>query len=191
MCVVRTSSKSAAFIQNHLNNTTQRINKTTKYKHTQGVKLCVRVIVYNYFRGVRCVVSYINTNQSATNSQPNRISKEENKNKRLFNYTQMREKLHTNGKFDDAFRALYLYDIQLFSSPPYSSKWKKTTKKQKKWLLYMTYFFVLYRCVFIIYLSGGFFALVCSILFILSLIFAGIFIFSTALPVCSAVIGMA
>lgn len=79
MCVVRTSSKSAAFIQNHLNNTTQRINKTTKYKHTQGVKVCVRVIVYNYFRGVRCVVSYINTNQSTTNLQPNRISKEENK----------------------------------------------------------------------------------------------------------------
>lgn len=92
----------------------------------------MRVIVYNYFRGVRCVESYINTNQSATNSQPNRISKEENKNKRLFNYTQMREKLHTNGKFDDAFRALYLYDIQLFSSPPYSSKWKKKQRKNKR-----------------------------------------------------------
>lgn len=79
MCVVCTSSKSAAFIQNHLNNTTQRINKTTKYKHTRGVKLCVRVIVYNYFRGVRCVVSYINTNQSTTKLQPIRISKKENK----------------------------------------------------------------------------------------------------------------
>lgn len=96
--------------------------------HTSTHGVNVSVAVYNYFRGVRCAVSVL----IPTNLQPNRISKEENK-KEIIQLHPVREKLHTNGKFDDAFRALYLYDIQPFSPLSlYSSKWKKITTKNKR-----------------------------------------------------------
>lgn len=54
-------------------------------------------------------VSYIYTDLSTTNLQPNnRISKEENlrKKEEIIQLLLIREELHTNGKFDDALQSV-------------------------------------------------------------------------------------
>lgn len=79
----------------------------------------------------------------------------------------MREQLHTNGKFYDAFRVFYLYDIQLFFSSP---KWKKQRKTKEMITLYDVLLRrVINMCVY--YLSFGsffFFSLVCFTFFLFS-----------------------